>query len=167
MTKNCKECGTLITKETKISIQQWTRKKFCSQPCQWRGKDMSGFVPPLKGKKNPACTGSKHHLWRGGITKEHDKIRRLAQYKEWRKAVFERDDYTCQGCGVRGGDLQADHIKPFAWFPALRFELSNGRTLCVPCHRATPTYGDPARTKRMIDALAEGRSIDEFLETLT
>lgn len=66
-----------------------------------------------------------------------------ARYRTWRKAVFERDDYTCQGegCGSRGGELNADHIKPFSTHPELRFKVSNGRTLCVPCHKKTPTYG--------------------------
>lgn len=59
----------------------------------------------------------------------------------WRKAVFERDDYTCQACGIRGVKLEADHDLPFQFFPDLRFELLNGRTLCVPCHRKTDTYG--------------------------
>jgi 5-methylcytosine-specific restriction endonuclease McrA len=64
-----------------------------------------------------------------------------AEDREWRELVFRRDDYTCQMCGVKGGRLQADHIKPYADHPELRHELSNGRTLCVPCHRSTPTYG--------------------------
>lgn len=55
----------------------------------------------------------------------------------WRKAVFARDDYTCQHCGLRGGTLEADHIKPFAYFPELRYELANGRTLCRKCHDKT------------------------------
>lgn len=59
----------------------------------------------------------------------------------WRKSVFERDNYTCQICGIRGVKIQADHIKPFKYFPELRWELSNGRALCVPCHRKTDTYG--------------------------
>jgi 5-methylcytosine-specific restriction endonuclease McrA len=79
----------------------------------------------------------------------------------WRKAVFERDDYTCQMCGIRGTQLNADHIKPFRFFPALRWELANGRTLCVPCHRKTPTYG------RRLDHLAEGRDAESFFSSLT
>lgn len=90
--------------------------------------------PGLRGPLNPN--------WRGGRNKTERKqdMARL-EYKAWRKAVFDRDDYTCQLCGVRGGELHADHIKPYATFPSLRYELSNGRTLCAPCHRATPTWG--------------------------
>lgn len=66
------------------------------------------------------------------------------EYKLWRKAVFKRDNYTCIWCGIKGsepkGFLNADHIKPFSLYPELRFELSNGRTLCVPCHKKTDTY---------------------------
>ncbi|MBT3354841.1 MAG: HNH endonuclease [Candidatus Scalindua sp.] len=53
--------------------------------------------------------------------------------------------FTCQGCGKRGGDLQADHIKPFAYFKDLRFEISNGQTMCKPCHYETPTFGEKAK----------------------
>ena len=81
--------------------------------------------------------GEKNNNWRGGITPENHRIRSSANYKQWRSSIFERDNYTCQDCGRIGGDLQADHIKPFAYFPKLRFEPSNGRTLCIPCHRKT------------------------------
>jgi len=73
------------------------------------------------------------------------KIRNSREYRIWREAVFERDQYSCVFCGVRGGPLNADHIKPFAYFPELRFSLSNGRTLCVPCHKTTDTYSWKAK----------------------
>jgi 5-methylcytosine-specific restriction endonuclease McrA len=63
------------------------------------------------------------------------------KFRRWREAVFKRDDYTCQFCKERGGELHPDHIKPFALFPRLRFDINNGRTLCVACHRKTPTWG--------------------------
>ena len=97
--------------------------------------------------------GSKNHQYVDGFCKErHGERRVLAQqldYKLWRKTVFERDDFTCQICGRRGGKLQADHIKPWASYPELRFDVSNGRTLCVSCHRQTDTYGsNSAKGKR-------------------
>lgn len=85
-------------------------------------------------------TGEKNPNWKGGITVGNAKIRGSTEYKLWRKAVFERDDWTCVWCLVRGGRLEADHIKPFAYFPELRFAIDNGRTLCVPCHQKTDTY---------------------------
>jgi len=84
--------------------------------------------------------GKNHYNWQGGITSENKRLRNSLQMKEWRQKVFERDNYTCQECHKRGVHLHADHIKPFSKFPELRFELSNGRTLCIPCHEKTPTY---------------------------
>lgn len=61
--------------------------------------------------------------------------RRCAEYKAWRKAVYDRDDYTCQMCGARGVKLNAHHIFPYAYFPEKRYDIKNGITLCIPCHQ--------------------------------
>ena len=37
-------------------------------------------------------------------------------------------------CGNVGGYLNAHHIKKFSEYPELRFELSNGMTMCRDCH---------------------------------
>lgn len=78
--------------------------------------------------------------WQGGKVSAIKLFRGSAEYARWRRSIFERDNYTCVWCNVRGGQLNADHIKPFAMFPELRLSLDNGRTLCVPCHKKTDTF---------------------------
>lgn len=84
--------------------------------------------------------GSKNSNWRGGVTTINERIRKSEEYRIWRNLVFIRDNYTCQNCGQRGGDIQADHLLPFSINPDLRFNVNNGRTLCAKCHRETPTF---------------------------
>lgn len=92
--------------------------------------------------KPPVLIGEKNHNWKGGITPINKKIRASLEYKLWRKSVFERDNYTCiWGGKEHGSKLHADHIKPFAYFPELRFAIDNGRTLCIECHKKTDTFG--------------------------
>ena len=85
--------------------------------------------------------GAKWYTWKGGLTPINLAIRNQVEYKLWRESIFKRDNYTCVFCKVKGGTLNADHIKPFAYYPELRFAIDNGRTLCVPCHKTTATYG--------------------------
>lgn len=97
----------------------------------------------VRRKISAAKKGANNPQWRGGVTAPNKAARQTAEYRAWRKAVFEKDNYTCQMCGKRGGKLNADHIKTFVGFPSLRFDVSNGRTLCEdPCHRSTDTYGN-------------------------
>lgn len=72
--------------------------------------------------------------WKDGVTPVNSAIRNGTAIREWRKNVFCRDSYTCKHCGKVGGVLHAHHIKEFSKHPELRFELSNGLTLCKPCH---------------------------------
>ena len=80
-----------------------------------------------KGKNNPN--------WKSGITPERIKDWQSSEYKQWRKAVYERDSYICQMCGdKKGGNLQAHHILPWANFKEFRYNINNGITLCKKCH---------------------------------
>lgn len=101
------------------------------------GRKHSDLARRKIGKAN---SGEKSNFWKGGVTQPNEKLRRSIEYKLWRTAVFMRDDYTCQICRSRGIKLHADHIKPWASYPELRFAIDNGRTLCVECHKETPTY---------------------------
>ena len=94
-----------------------------------------------KGKNNPMYgkTGEDTGNWKGGITHENKKFRDSFEYGNWRISVFERDDYTCQECLERGGDLNAHHIPPIRDWREPRFSLNikNGITLCEECHNKT------------------------------
>ncbi len=80
--------------------------------------------------------GEKNPNWNGGGSSEYKKLRGCPELKHWQKEVFERDNYTCRRCGDnKGGNLNAHHIKEFIKFPELRFEISNGLTLCEDCHK--------------------------------
>lgn len=116
-----------------------TGKKRTEETKRKTSESHKGLKKPWS--KFPVRRGEANHNWKGGITPINKKIRASLEYKLWRLAVFERDDFTCVWCKRRGGVLNADHIKPFAYYPELRFAIDNGRTLCLSCHRTTETYG--------------------------
>lgn len=73
-------------------------------------------------------------------------LRYTRKYREWRRSVFVRDKYTCRLCGASRCVVNADHIKPFLHCDESEmFCIDNGRTLCVPCHRNTDTFGSRAK----------------------
>ena len=133
--KHCRKC------KSKYFVPKTAFKKG-SIP--WNKGKKLGFTPVgtfkknhntwNKGKHHIEILGKNHWNWKGGITPIHRALRNSFKYEEWRKQVFERDLYTCQDCGQIGGYLHADHIKRFADYPELRFDVNNGQTLCIECH---------------------------------
>lgn len=101
----------------------------------------------ISSKMRIVVLGEKNNNWKGGVTPINFKIRNSIEYKLWRKSVWEIDRWTCVWCGYKSkglkpADIHADHIKRFSEFPELRFAIDNGRTLCIPCHKSTETYGN-------------------------
>ena len=70
----------------------------------------------------------------GFSTTEQHMARNNTYYKEWKDKVFKRDNYTCQCCGKRGGNLNAHHLYNFAEYEDLRYDVENGITFCERCH---------------------------------
>jgi len=138
-----------LSDELKAKLSE-AQKRIGNKPPNLKGhkrtpESVEKGASKRRGVARPQMRGENSPTWQGGITSKNHQIRNSLEYVEWRRAVFKRDDYTCQHCGVRSAKgikvtLHADHIKPFAYYPELRFDLSNGRTLCKPCHKETDTY---------------------------
>jgi hypothetical protein len=107
----------------------------------------------------PDRWGEKSGNWKGGITKLGASIRTMTMYKKWRTACFVRDEYTCQKCGgktTKGKKvyLQCHHLNPFykilidnniksiddAKKCNKLWDINNGQTLCILCHKQTDSY---------------------------
>lgn len=113
------------------NIEFWAYKSFsqvhCSRTC-------------FSYHQREAQKGEKSHFWKGGLTDLNQLLRSRAEYNDWRELVFRRDSYQCQKCGIKSKTgtrvyLQAHHIQPWAKFPELRYEPTNGITLCRNCHQ--------------------------------
>lgn len=168
--KTCLRCGKIFDKGKYVSNKSWLKVKFCSKNC-------------VKNKIIKSCLNCNKQFYvkfyRSGIAKFCCKkcssdnrinknfkidyaIRRRQVYVDWRKSIFERDNYTCVFCGIKNKNglgisvkLNADHIKPLKLIIMENnldtiekmmlcqelWDTRNGRTLCEKCHRKTETYG--------------------------
>lgn len=93
--------------------------------------------------KQRFCSMKCFGIARRGKDYENKVINRTFQYLLWRREVLKRDK-KCVWCGSRE-QLQVDHIKPKKHYPELALDINNGRVLCFPCHKKTPTYGSKAK----------------------
>lgn len=144
---NCIICG----KEFKGD--KYNANKYCSRECylkDHRIKNKERCCPVCKksflaktsediycswecyNKDRHPPKGPDHWNWKGGISKEHDN-RDSADYKKWRKEVYEKDVYKCVFCGSKE-KINAHHIYSWHYYPEKRYDINNGITVCEKCH---------------------------------
>lgn len=136
--------GRALTAETRKKLSIKLKALFAADPSR-----LQKLIDSKKGrtqtlehrqKNSNAHKGSNAYQWKGGTSRLQSILRKSLVVREWKRHILQRDDYTCQSCAKRGVALQIDHDFPFAFYPALRTEILNGRALCIPCHAKTPTF---------------------------
>lgn len=155
-TKFCThKCSTTATKGVPKPESQ-IQKMRDNNAHYWKGKKQSEkHITKATKALKPYQSGEKHWAWKGGITPIQRKLRFTKAYSDWRTAVFERDDYTCQQCARKGGRLNADHY-PVSYAQLVGAQdwdglsdINNGRTLCYECHIKTPNYGAKGQLRKI------------------
>lgn len=130
----CIICGTKFI-EYKSRMHEKNRGTCCSIECR---------VEHTK----RCISGKNNYRWKGGITKLNQLLRSQMRTRNWSRKVKERDDFTCQECGIRAKKglghkvvLNSHHIKSWANHPELRWDINNGITLCENCHGTNRNKG--------------------------
>ena len=169
---NRRKIGWKLSDETKLKMSLSKKGKKPYEITDAIRKRMSeskkGIIAGMLGKHHSLKTkkllsishsGSKSHLWKGGTSKLTNLIRNCFKYRQWRSDIFERDNYTCQECGIKCGcgytvRFEAHHIKALSDIKednniltiedAINCEelwnINNGITLCLICHKKTDNY---------------------------
>lgn len=123
----CQNCGKKFWRHKSASVRE-KKYNFCSVECR---------TTFMRGENTPMWIGDRSML-----KDSNHSFRESIELKEWRKKVFERDDYTCQMCHKKSSKgnavvLNAHHIKKVKDYPLLAFDISNGIALCKDCHLKT------------------------------
>ena len=148
MTKEKRDHLSKLAKERNANMTKKQKEQRYS--FEWRKK----LSEALKGKN-----GSN---WQGGKAGLFNRVKRNFRYKLWRDDVLERDNYTCQLCGLKDKSNHAHHIvklrtifennllkiKNYDFDIPLMWDINNGKTYCKACHRLIHAEDKPLSLKK-------------------
>ncbi len=117
--KPCEHCGqTFGLEKCANNIAKFRTRRYCSTSCSAKANRPSG---------------DQHPMWKPDLLEKQRTSR--GPQAAWAKQVKKRDGWTCVSCKKQGGRLEAHHIDEFSKVVELRWDLENGITLCLDCHR--------------------------------
>lgn len=135
VTVTCRYCGSEFSAVR--SRAEANEDLYCDRACYRAGLSADRRARGTWG-------GDDNPQWQGGIdTADHYG----PAWNRQRRRALERDDHTCQRCGVNADKMAAPpevhHKEPVRTFddPTDAHTLSNLVTLCRPCHRAVEYQG--------------------------
>lgn len=125
----CIVCQKIFYDYISRLLKDKTRGKCCSVKCR---------IEYTKSR----ISGENNYRWKGGLTSLNTLQRSQMITRKWSRLVKERDNFTCQKCGIRSHKglgkaviLNSHHKKAWKDHPELRWDVSNGITLCKDCHK--------------------------------
>jgi len=177
----CKKCGG-TGKLTFKYVQQYfdhhncklLEKEYINAHVKMKYKCCCGDISQInfnhfkQGKRCKKCgigkiSGENNWNYNPNLTDEEREKNRTRLHGvssiNWRKKVYVKDDYTCYICGARGGKLNAHHIESYSTNKKLRFNISNGASLCVKCHKKFhKIYGKKNNSKDQLNKLLKAEN---------
>jgi hypothetical protein len=161
----CKMCGKEYKSGKKDSTycKECHNKHFIKTYSILHTIDWSGENNPMYGRQR---FGNENPNYKLDITEEEREFGRLIEgYGVWRKAVYERDNYTCRCCGKKSeGDIVAHHLDAYSWCKDKRTDVNNGITLCEKCHNDFHNiYGRGKNTKQQFIEYMDNQTLENTL----
>lgn len=131
-----------------------SEKHYCSKDCQHNsliGRHLSDDHKQKLRDNVPRGKDSPH--WKEDKTDEERLLERsYPEYHQWERSVKERDNFTCQCCKQRGGELHSHHLNGYHWDKEHRHDVDNGVTLCIHCHKEFhKLYGNKNNTREQYE----------------
>jgi hypothetical protein len=114
-----REVNTESVKERELRYRKSHREEAKERTRKWKQAKQEEWKIRY-GKCYPDASG----IWR-----------HTPEAYQWTKAVYNRDNHTCQHCGKNHCKVHAHHIKAAKDYPDLRYDLANGICLCAECHK--------------------------------
>ncbi len=108
--------GTADITDDQLVFLHDVRKWSCAKISEHFGKS-ADFVRQrfiAMGKERRDKVGKNNPAYIDGRTPLRTRIRDCAKSLAWKQACLERDNYTCQETGQRGGKLEVHHVKRFS-----------------------------------------------------
>jgi thymidylate synthase (FAD) len=126
------------------TVRKWLRRHDLSfaagerRHAPWN-KGVTGYRTSLRHSSEhlaairAARSGAKSNFWRGGSSSDRSTVAAWTTLQA--PKVHSQFDFTCQGCGARGGRLHAHHIAPVWLEPGRARDIGNLISVCGDCHR--------------------------------
>lgn len=132
ITKICEHCGKEFI--AYVSLEKANPKKYCNRSCYEKHEPpktcrMCGDTFYSKAHNAEVCYPCKIEYGDRHLNNLCNSL-----MDKFRKDVYAKDDHKCQICFTNKKRLEAHHIFPFLTYIDLRYDITNGITLCRDHH---------------------------------